>query len=191
VHAPVPEQPPPDQPAKVDPEAAVAVSVTLVPTLYEAWQVAPQLIPEGLLVTVPVPVPFLGTDRLYQFRNVAVTAWAEVMATVQVAVPAQPPPDQPAKVDPAAGVAVSVTYVPQLYEALHVVPQSIPEGLLVTAPVPFSETDRLYAFRLNVAVTPWAEVIVTVQVPVPEQPPPDQPAKVDPAAGVAVSVTPA
>jgi hypothetical protein len=34
---------------------------------------------------------------------------------------------------------------------------------------------------LNVAVTAWAAFIVSVQVAVPEQPPPDQPPKVEPA----------
>jgi len=43
---------------------------------------------------------------------------------------------------------------------------------------------------LKVAVTVVAAVSVTVQVPVPEQPPPLQPSNVEPALGVAVSVTP-
>jgi hypothetical protein len=42
---------------------------------------------------------------------------------------------------------------------------------------------------LNVAVTLWPEFIVTVQLPVPVQPPPDQPAKREPEAADAVSVT--
>jgi hypothetical protein len=42
---------------------------------------------------------------------------------------------------------------------------------------------------LNVAVTVTAAVTVTVQEPVPEQLPPLQPVKVEPVAGVAVSVT--
>jgi hypothetical protein len=42
---------------KVDPDAGVAVSVTLVPEAKFAMQVDPQLIPEGLLLTNPVPVP--------------------------------------------------------------------------------------------------------------------------------------
>ena len=50
VHSPL-------QPVKVDPEAGVAVSVTLLPMLKEALQVPPQLMPAGLLVTVPLPVP--------------------------------------------------------------------------------------------------------------------------------------
>jgi hypothetical protein len=37
---------------------------------------------------------------------------AALIVTVQVLVPEHPPPDQPAKVDPAAAVAVRVTLVP-------------------------------------------------------------------------------
>jgi hypothetical protein len=43
---------------------------------------------------------------------------------------------------------------------------------------------------VKLAVTVVVVVGVTVQVPVPEQPPPLQPAKVEPVAGVAVKVTP-
>jgi hypothetical protein len=57
-------QPVPDQPAKVEPEAAVAVKVTAVPLLKEYEQVLPQLMPAGLLVTVPEPVPALATVKL-------------------------------------------------------------------------------------------------------------------------------
>jgi hypothetical protein len=46
-------QPVPLQPAKIEPAAAVAVSVTIVPLLKLAEQVLPQLIPAGELVTVP------------------------------------------------------------------------------------------------------------------------------------------
>ncbi len=54
-HDPVPEHPPPLQPVKVEPAAGAAVSVTAVPLVKLAEQVAPQVIPAGLLVTVPVP----------------------------------------------------------------------------------------------------------------------------------------
>lgn len=47
----------PDQPANVEPEEAVAVNVTAVLLLILAVQVLPQLIPAGLLITVPVPLP--------------------------------------------------------------------------------------------------------------------------------------
>jgi hypothetical protein len=56
LHAPV-------QPVKVDPAAGAAASVTAVPELNVAEQVAPQLIaPAGAVeVTVPLPVPALPT----------------------------------------------------------------------------------------------------------------------------------
>ncbi|HEV8098072.1 MAG TPA: hypothetical protein VGP56_02930 [Gaiellaceae bacterium] len=41
----------------------------------------------------------------------------------------------------------------------------------------------------KVAVTDCSAFMVTVQVPVPVQPPPDQPAKLEPEAGEAVKVT--
>ena len=61
---PVPEQPPPLQPVKVEPAAGVAVNVTAVPLAKLAEQVAPQVIPAGKLVTVPLPVPAGVTVRV-------------------------------------------------------------------------------------------------------------------------------
>jgi hypothetical protein len=55
------------------------------------------------LVTVKI-IP--GTSK------VAVTAVAADIVTVHEPVPEQPPPLQPLKVEPAAGVAVNVTAVP-------------------------------------------------------------------------------
>lgn len=55
-HAPVPLHAP-DQPSNVEPEAGAAVSVTAVPLAKLALQVWPQLMPEGLLLTVPEPAP--------------------------------------------------------------------------------------------------------------------------------------
>ena len=60
VQAPVPLQAP-LQPAKVEPLAAVGVSVTIVAWLKFALHVAPQLIPAAELVTVPLPVPLRVT----------------------------------------------------------------------------------------------------------------------------------
>ena len=73
-------------------------------------QVVPQLIPVGLLVTVPVPVPVFDTVRAYVFSvNVAVTDLAALIVTTHVPVPVHPAPLQPVKVEPVAGVAVRVT----------------------------------------------------------------------------------
>src|SRR6185436_18233283 len=61
VQVPVPVQPPPLQPVNVEPAEGAAVKVTMVP-LVKAWaQVAPQEMPAGELVTVPVPFPDFAT----------------------------------------------------------------------------------------------------------------------------------
>ena len=57
VQVPVPEQLPPLQPVKVEPAAGAAVKVTAVPLANAAEHVAPQEMPAGALVTVPVPAP--------------------------------------------------------------------------------------------------------------------------------------
>ena len=61
--------------------------------------------------------------------------------------------------------------------------------MTVPDPVPDFVTAKLYTDVAKVAVTDFAAVIVTVQVPVPEQPPPDQPEKVDPLFAKAVKAT--
>jgi hypothetical protein len=137
VHVPVPEQPPPLQPVNVEPAAGVAVKVTAVPLANAAEHVVPHEIPAGLLVTVPVPVPLGLTVRVKVWTaKVAVTVVAALSVMVHVPVPEQPPPLQPVKVEPAAGVAVKVTAVPPANAEEHVAPQEIPAGLLVTVPVP-------------------------------------------------------
>lgn len=57
---PVPEQAP-LQPLNVEPDAGVAVMVTLVPWLNVDEHVLPQSMPAGVDVTVPVPAPDLVT----------------------------------------------------------------------------------------------------------------------------------
>ena len=63
MQTPMPEQSP-DQPVNVEPAAGASMSVTAVPLLNDAEQVAPQLAPAGELVTVPEPEPLLVTVRV-------------------------------------------------------------------------------------------------------------------------------
>ena len=122
--------------------------------------------------------------------KVAVTVWAAFIVRVQVPVPEQPPPFQPAKVEGEVGLAVSITGVLSAKSKAQVEPQSMPAGELVMVPWPLFVTVRVcLPGRLNVAVTIFAAFMVTVQVPVPEQPSPLQPAKVDGEVALAVSVT--
>jgi len=145
VQVPAPEHPPPLQPLKVEPAAGTAVSITAVPLVKLAAQVAPQVMPAGLLVTLPAPAPALETVSVKVGVNVAVTVVAAETVTTHDPVPEQPPPLQPPKVEPAAGAAVSVTAVPLVKLAAQVAPQVMPAGLLVTvpAPVPALETVRV------------------------------------------------
>src|SRR5207247_8221929 len=90
-----------------------------------------------VLVTVPMPVPALETVRTKVCdAKVAVTVVAAETVTTHVPVPEQPPPLQPLKVEPAAGVALSVTTVPLAKLAVHVAPQLIRAGALVAGPLP-------------------------------------------------------
>ena len=57
VHVPVPSHGPAPHPVKVDPSEGVAVNTTVVPLAKLTEHVAPQLIPAGVLLTVPVPLP--------------------------------------------------------------------------------------------------------------------------------------
>jgi hypothetical protein len=148
------------------------------------------LIPAGELVIVPLPVPpFVAVSAKVWGLNVAVTDFAAVIVTTQEPVPVHAPL-QPANVEPAVAVGVSVTDVPLLKLAEQVAPQLMPAGELATLPLPapaFASV-RLKVCEVNVAVTDCAAFIVTAQVPVPVQGP-LQPVKTDPAEGVAVSVT--
>src|SRR6266446_2899338 len=68
--------------------------------------------------------------------NVAVTVFVAVAATVHCVPTLVLQPLQPAKVEVAAGVAVSTTAVPPMKVAEQLVPQVIPVGVLVTIPEP-------------------------------------------------------
>jgi hypothetical protein len=124
----------PDQPAKVEPAPAVAVNVTVLPTSKLAWQIKLQLlIPAGLELTCPEPMPCLVTVRRNAFAvNVAVTDRAWFTVTWQSPVPEQSP-DQPVNVEPESGAAVSVTTVPWSKLGSQSVVQTIaPWGFSVT-----------------------------------------------------------
>src|ERR1051326_8040489 len=152
-------------------------------------------------VTVPLdefpPITLVGFTVIEEsaaggFKlKVALTDFAASMVTLHAPVPLQEPL-QPANVEPESGVAAKLTTVPLAKLAEHVVPQEIPEGVLVTAPVPvpFLDTVRVKgpAFAVKVALTDLAASMVTLQAPVPVQAP-LQPAKVEPESGVAVRFT--
>jgi hypothetical protein len=127
----------PDQAPKAEPDVAIAVRATEAPEAYEALQEAPQLMPGGDDVTVPVPLPLFNTVRVwFDALNVAVTVLSDVMLIVHVDADGESQPDQFTNVEPAAAAAVRATDVPEAYEALHEVPQLIPAGEEVTVPIP-------------------------------------------------------
>ena len=112
------QQPEGLQLANVEPLADVAVSATtvlLAKENAEDWHAVLQLIPAGLLVTVPLPVPALFNVSVKVCvgcgLNVAVQAVIAVMVTAPVV---HPVPLHPANTEPVAGVAVSVTTAPLL-----------------------------------------------------------------------------
>jgi len=65
----------------VEPAAGVAVNVTTAPSLNDAAQVAPQLIPAGELATDPEPEPFFVTVSVCVAVKVAVTDWSALIVT--------------------------------------------------------------------------------------------------------------
>jgi hypothetical protein len=98
------------------------------------------LIPEGEDVTVPDPAPDLATVKFFWVKtelvNVATIFTAAFTVTLQSPVPEHPPPDQPAKVDPASAVGVKTNTVPGATFSAQSVPQSMPAGMDTTRPVP-------------------------------------------------------
>jgi hypothetical protein len=106
-------------------------------------------------------------------------------------------PLQPLNVEPTAGVATSVSRLgrklPDGKLPEHILPQFIPEGLLATVPVPapvFIISITLYpGATSNLALMFRSSVIVTVQGPVPPQPPPLQPLNSTPAFWLVLNVT--
>ena len=132
----------PAQLPNVNPLAGVAVKVTAVPESKLAEQLALQLSPAGLEVTVPLPeIVTLSARGTGAATNVAVTDRAAASVTAQVGVVPVQAPDQPLNCCAAAGVAVSVTVVFAGNVAEQVVPQLMPAGLDETVPLPAVVTD--------------------------------------------------
>ena len=124
-HVPVPEQLPPLHPVKVEPLAAVAVSVTLVPALNDAEQAVPQSMPEGLLVTVPLPAPDLVTVIVGLPLTVNGLPLLATLPTVTTTFPVVAP----------VGTVVVITVSDQLV-TVAVVPLKVTVPVVVPKPVP-------------------------------------------------------
>ena len=120
-----------------DPVVGDAVSVTTALTTKSLAQPAPQLMPCGLDVTVPRPMPVFATVSVKRFSmKMAVADRALVMFTVHVVPETASHPVHPVKVEVAAGAAVSVTEESLRNCAEQVAPQSMPDGADVTLPDP-------------------------------------------------------
>ncbi len=190
----------PDQLVKVEPESAAAVSTTDVPDVYEAVPVLPlhESVPlDG--VTLPEPEPDFVTVRVYELDdddvNVAVTPLAALIATVHWFELVESHPDQLVKVEPESAVAVSTTDVPDVYDAVPVLPlhESVPlDVYTLPEPVPDLVTVRVYELDdddVKVAVTFLADDIATVHWFELVESHPDQFVNVEPESAVAVSTT--
>jgi hypothetical protein len=121
------------------PASGAAVNTTAVPLGKPAVQLSGQSIPAGLLVTVPAPVPALVTVSWIGeavVLKVAVTVVAAFNEMVHVALVPLQPPDHSANLEPDLAAAVSLTDVPGVNFAAHVLPQLTPAGLVVTVPAP-------------------------------------------------------
>jgi hypothetical protein len=192
----VPLHPPPAQAAKDEFVPAVSESVTWVPPAKLALQVGAQLIPEGLLEIVPVPVPArltVSTGAFWLALKVAVTCWLAPSVRLQVGLLPLQPPVHPVKEEFAAAVSVSVTWVPLAKLVLQVGAQLIPPGLLATVPLPppASVTVSTSAFwmALKLAVTCWLALSVNMQVVLLPLQPPVHPPNDEFAAAASVRVT--
>jgi hypothetical protein len=138
----VPEQAP-DQRAKAEPFAGLALRVTLVPAAIWELQVRPQSIPvpAGREVTMPWPEPafWIESVRVPAREKTAVTVFALLSVVVQAPDPVQPPPDQWSKTEPGAGLALRETDAPSTSSAEQAEPQLICPGEPVTVPWPSPE----------------------------------------------------
>ena len=140
------------------------------------------------LDTDPLPAPIVLvvlTVRVKSGENVTVTGSALVVTltsheplAVPMPVTLETAPVHPANTEPPPAVAFKVTVVPELKGALHV-PVLLVQALmlpstLVTDPDPTTVTVTGNVARSKFAATVVVPLMVTMQVPVPEQPPPLQ-----------------
>jgi hypothetical protein len=90
--------------------------------------------------------------RVVKLADTLVSAF---IVTVQLPIPLHAPP-QPARPQAAAAPAVKVTCVPGTKLALHVAPQSIAEGELVTLPpgLPATDTESIDPAPVSLKTTP-------------------------------------
>lgn len=128
----------PVQPEKCEPAAGITVKARTLPDVKDVLHVAPQSMPDGLLVTAPLPDPAM----------LMVSMWVGIASRLKVAVQLRSAdivtlpsmqsasPVQPAKVDPGIAVGVSVTAWPPANAVTQVKPQLMPFGTLVTLPLP-------------------------------------------------------
>ena len=109
---------------------------------------------------------------------------------MQVPVPEQAPL-HPLNAEYKSAVAVNVTKAPLVYVALHVEPQLMPAGELVTLPVPVPVrlTLNVLLTEVNVAVTLRVAFMVTLHVFPENESHPLQLVNVELPSGLAVSVT--
>jgi|SRR5690242_1384315 hypothetical protein len=128
----------PLKPEKLNPAAGAALRLTAVPGGKLAAQLEGQLIPAGVLVTVPLPESATVNWAAGTAVNVAETVWL-LESTILQDEPVHAPA-KPAKLKPDAGAGVMVTVVPGAKLAVQVDGQLIPDGLLVIVPVPDTAT---------------------------------------------------
>ena len=139
---------------------------------------------------MPDPEPDSVTVKVRSGEKTAAT-WVATVPSVRLQAPVpEQAPVQPAKTEPPVGAASSVTALPLLKLKVHVVPQFMPAGTLVTEPlpVPANATVSGTVDETKFAPTTCDAFIVTEQAPVPEQAP-VQPANTELACGLAVRST--
>ena len=136
----VPEHPP-LHPVKLEESFGAAVRVTSVPVMNELEHAVPQLIPLGLLITLPPPLPARVTERTETgaAANVAVTDSFVVNVRVHVAAVPEHAPPHPLNSDRRFGEADSVTFVPGA-NACEQVAGQYKVGGAATVPMPLPAT---------------------------------------------------